>query len=256
MNYCLMHLKGSSEMKGGVARTSPAALSPSELGQLRQATYRLFGALFLYPDEDRLAKLRTAARELRLEGDLWGGFAFSGPMQGLLAVLVELSGGATTHVEEEYVRLFQVKPAAPPYESVYMDPEGQTRGLIAVRLEGEYAQAGLVLSPSLMDLPDHIAVEFEFMSFLCGQEALAGETKAREDSIPARERQRAFLGHHLGRWFPQFARRVREASPESPYDVVVEAAHAFLYHDLELLQLRHKGGIKAHTVDAPTGCPV
>ena len=36
-------------MKGGVARTSPAALSPSQLGQLRQATYRLFGALFLYP---------------------------------------------------------------------------------------------------------------------------------------------------------------------------------------------------------------
>ncbi len=223
----------------GVPNIAPTpAPSSVEMRRLRQALYRLFGALFLYADADRLAKLRAAAGGLRQEGNLWGEAAFSSPLQELLEVLSQLTGETTGRIEEEYVRLFLAKPAAPPYESYYLDPEGQSRARIANQLEREYAQAGLALSPALKDLPDHIAVELEFMSFLCGQEAEAWEAEALEGGTRARERQRSFLGQHLGRWFPAFARRVREAAPGGLYAVVAEVAYAFLRHELDHLRLR------------------
>jgi TorA maturation chaperone TorD len=229
-------------MGRGVMRISPASsLTSSKLGRLRQAVYRLFGALFLYPDVDRLAKLRAAAGELQQEWDLWGEVAFFSPLRRLLEVLAELNEETIGQIEEEYVRLFLVKPAAPFYQSFYMDPAGHARGLIVSQLEREYAEAGLALSPTLKDLPDHIAVELEFMSFLCGEEVRAWEAKDVGGSSQARERQRAFLGQHLGRWFPQFSSRVGETDPERLYALLVEATYAFLRHELDLLQLSTNG---------------
>ncbi|MFQ6015785.1 MAG: molecular chaperone [Anaerolineae bacterium] len=208
-----------------------------DLTRWRQGLYRLFGALFLYPDAERLTTLRTVAGELQQERDFWvDDSALSDPFQRLLQALAGLAKGANVRVEEEYTRLFTVKPAAPPYESFYLDPEGYTRGWILVQLEREYAEAGLALSPSLKEPPDHIAVELEFMAFLCHEQARAWEEDALEVSTQAKDRQCAFIGQHLGRWFPQFAQRVKDAAPEALYGVVVEAADAFLHHDLELLR--------------------
>lgn len=206
-----------------------------ELARLRQGLYRLFGALFLYPDRDRLATLRAVAGELQQADDFWGSYTFSEPLRRLLKVLSELGEGAKEEIEEEYVRLFLVKPMAPPYQSFYLDPDGQARGWIAVQLEREYTHAGLALSPSQKKLPDHVAVELEFMAFLCGQQAQALEEGTLEGGDQAQECQRAFLGQHLGRWFPRFALQVNDAASEALYGVAAEAAHAFLHYDLGLL---------------------
>lgn len=230
----------------GGGEISPVPLHPSTLAQkgpllpssparLRQGLYRLFGALFLYPDKERLATLRVVARELRQEDEFWGGYSFSEPLSRLLDVLSELGEDVEESVEEEYVRLFLVKPLAPPYESFFLDPDGQARGWIAVQVEREYTHAGLVLSPDQKKLPDHIAVELEFMAYLCGRQARALEEEDRENQDRAQECQRAFLGQHLGRWFPRFAQRVLDAAPESVYGAAIEAAYAFLYHDLGVL---------------------
>ena len=225
-------------MDGGEFNTSPVPLSPLGLGRMRQGIYRLFGASFLYPDKDRLAGLRAAAQELQQESGIWEEAAFAEPMRQLLVILSELDPEAGEPVEEEYARLFLAKPAAPPYEAYYLDPEGQNRVWIQSELEREYATVGLALAPSLKDLPDHIAVELELMSFLCAEEARAWEARAKEDAAKARERQRAFLGQHLGRWFPQFARRVREATSDGIFGVIIEAAYGFLHHELDRLDLR------------------
>lgn len=225
-------------MNRGVGDASPIPLSSLELGRLRQGLYRLFGALFLYPDEDRLMALQAAAGALLAQDDAWAALPFADPLRRLLTALNTLD--ESLEVEEEHNRLFAAKPAAPPYESYYLDTEGQNRAWIANRVAHVYAEAGLALSPSLKELPDHVAVELELLSFLCGKEAEAWEAGEQEAGARARERQRDFLGQHLGRWFPVFTRRVHEARPEALYGAVIEAAYAFLRHELDLLQL---GGV-------------
>ncbi len=219
-------------------------MQPEEMTVWRQAAYRLFGALFLYPNRERLTKLASAAGELQKDSGTLAALPFFEPWQQLLAALSNLGEGDTTPVEEEFVRLFQARSAAPPYESFYLDPEGANRVWIATQLEQEYIEAGLSLSPSLMDMPDHIAVELEFMSFLCAGETQAEETETGASSAQARARQQVFIDRHLGRWFPKFAKRVQAAAPEGLYSLVVEAAYAFLRYDLSVLGLRRNGAGK------------
>ena len=215
-------------------------LPPVEMAQLRQALYRFMGMLFLYPDSFRLAKVKKAANELLAAKPTWASLTFSIQLNELLTILVGLTDEATEQMEVEYNDLLRVKPRATPYESFYVDPEGQARGMIAAELETEYANAGLSLSPSLQDMPDHISVELEFMSFLCGQEVEARATTNEAENVQGRIRQRAFLNMHLVRWFPRFARQITDAAPHNLYHLVAAVAYAFLRHDLAYLGLRKR----------------
>jgi TorA maturation chaperone TorD len=194
--------------------------------------------LFLYPSETRLDNIKIAAGELLEAKYVWKTLDFGFQLHKLLTALVGLNDEAAEQMEEEYNHLIRVKPVAPPYESFYLDPQGQARGIIAGQLEAEYTNAGLAMASSLQDMPDHISVELEFMSFLCAGEVKARETTNEADNMQVRIRQRAFLNEHLVRWFPQFARRITDAAPESLYSVITATAYAFLRHDLSYLGLR------------------
>ncbi|MFQ6088769.1 MAG: molecular chaperone [Candidatus Methanofastidiosia archaeon] len=209
----------------------------ANLARLRQGCYRLFGALFLYPDKERLTTLLISAEELEKESESLEAFPFFESLKQLLTTLHKLAEGEMLEVEEEYISLFMVNPKAPPYESFYIDPQRQNTGWIAVQLEREYAEKGLVLSPSLGELPDHAAVELEFMSFLCRQEFSALEKEALQDLIHVLKQQHAFLVQHLDQWFNIFAKRVKGMAQKRFYGVLVEATNAFIHNDLVLLNL-------------------
>ena len=145
-----------------MTETENSTLSPIEMAQLRQALYRFLAMLFLYPDNDRLATIHIAAGELLEARSAWDSFEFGPQVERLLMALVGLNDEAAEQVEEEYNHLIRVKPVAPPYESFYLDPQGQARGLIASQLEAEYTAAGLVLALAVdqRDEPqgaDHLA---------------------------------------------------------------------------------------------------
>ncbi len=216
-----------------------SALPPLEMAQLRQALYRFLGMLFLYPDQTRLGNIKIAAGELLTAKHVWETLDFSPQLHKLLTSLLYLNEETFEQIEEEYNHLIRVKPAAPPYESFYLDPQGQIRAVIATELETEYTNSGLALSSSLQDMPDHVSVELEFMSFLCAGEVKAIETANEDDdNMQIRIQQRAFLNKHLVRWFPQFAQRITDAAPESLYSVITATAYAFLRSDLSYLGLR------------------
>ncbi len=217
---------------------SSLPLSELELARTRQVIYQLFGSLFLYPNGDRLAKLQMAAQELLKEDDLWSVFPFRASWLRLLNCLAALPAGENVSVEEEYVQLFSVNPKAIPNESVYINPEGGACGLIIAHLEDEYTAAGLALSPAAVEAPDHIAVELEFMAFLCDQEVQAWETGADEATVQVRRQQSDFLNKHLKKWFPGFARSTKAANPVHLYGIVIEAAFFFLRHELDLFQVQ------------------
>jgi TorA maturation chaperone TorD len=83
-----------------------------------------------------------------------------------------------------------------------------------------------------------VAVELEFPAYLWGQQAQAWETQAVEEGHWACERRRTFLERHLGRWFPRFAHQVRQAVPAPLYLTGVDAAKAFILHDLEASRIQ------------------
>ncbi len=100
----------------------------------------------------------------------------------------------------EYTRLFiNAFPMVPcpPYESFYVNG-----GLLAQRSAAKvleiYAKVGYRLRDKFKDLPDHIAVELEFMSILHRMK-LKHERKEELNEI-----KHLFLKEHLLKWAPSF----------------------------------------------------
>ena len=210
-----------------------------DLASCRQITYKLLSATLLYPEKGRVDNIKTAAEELRDQQYAMAEFVFFPQWKRLLTSLNELPD--QHDLEAEYVQLFIHNPHSPesapckPYESVYVDKGESGSGWLLACLEKEYGSAGLAISPSLKDLPDHVAVEMEFMSFLCGQETDLWGKEATKDGIQILERQAGFLKKHLNRWLPQWTRRVETMDGAGIYAVVAETARIFTSHDQDLL---------------------
>lgn len=201
---------------------------------LNQALFRLFAWLFLYPDEERLDTLCRGAKELLENAASWEIEPYAASLRRLLEHLVALDEPGTAELVRVYSKLFAVKPLAPPYESLYTAPNAEARGWVTAQLERIYGRFGLAIS-ELNELPDHLAVELEFMSFLCAREgdaSMAGDPATRER---ARETKLRFLNQHLAVWVPALACRVREVDQARFYPLALEALVDFL-HTLAAIQ--------------------
>jgi TorA maturation chaperone TorD/NAD-dependent dihydropyrimidine dehydrogenase PreA subunit len=124
-------------------------------------------------------------------------------------------------------------PLAHPYESVYRTPEGRLMGEVTMQVVQAYAEADVALSDGFRNLPDHVAVELEFMAFLASEEARVQAEGDEALAVTHLERQVAFLRDHLARWIPQFCHRVVEGDPEGYYGQAAVTLAAFVVHDLE-----------------------
>jgi DMSO reductase family type II enzyme chaperone len=138
-------------------------------------------------------------------------------------------------LKAEYTRLF-IGPGhvpVPPYESVHrQDAPEFERGLVmgrsTVDARRRYAEAGLQLSSDFTDLPDHIAVELEFMYFLCTKEAEAWQAQDSQTALRRRAAQCAFLSQHLGKWVPVFCDAITQAAQEGFYRGLVRLTQAYI----------------------------
>lgn len=133
-----------------------------------------------------------------------------------------------------YTRLF-VGPGpafVPPYASLYRHDERSAAtdsgndfrhlsrkvvlwGPEAVAVEVAYHEAGLEIAPGQPRVPDHLALELQFMQHLCARQA---DAEARGDPAGAvywYERQCAFLRDHLQPWLPNFVARLDAAETEA-----------------------------------------
>lgn len=202
----------------------------------RQALYRLFCSVFLYPDEEMLIDLQIGVGELLNSSDYWNEYTFAENLQQLISNIIDLDLNERKQLVNEYNRLFLIKPKVPPYETTYLKHLGKSEGMIGAELSGIYGSAGLVVSPELNELPDHIAVQLDFMSFLCEKESTALQEDNQQNLITAQQEQRSFLNNHLARWFPKFAKKVlEEANSELLYRQVVETTFGFLRNELDIL---------------------
>ena len=134
----------------------------------------------------------------------------------------------------EYSRLFvgPFKLPAPPYGSVYLDDGRRLMGDSTIDVVRRYREAGVDVDPVQEDVPDHIAIELEFMAYLVHMQeeaTTAGDSDALRDAL---DKQIGFLERHLCAWVPEFATNVRAESESAFYTDLADATETFLAEDL------------------------
>lgn len=209
------------------------APAPAELAGQRSGLYGILSQVFLKEMSPallaalRAPELAAALADLGLDPAAALGEAPDGQVLEELAV--------------EYAGLFLGPgPHIPPYESVHVDPDARTGrsslyGEPAVRMRRLAEEEGLEISKALALLPDHVAVELEYMQRLALAEAERWQTGDLAGAMAARAKQRAFLDQHLCCWLPVFATRVAQGARLPFYRQMAELAAAFAAEDRQLL---------------------
>jgi TorA maturation chaperone TorD len=202
----------------------PIARLKQDLTQ-REAAYRLLSACYYQPsvawDEANLfATLTTileavspeASQSARRMSDAW-------EQENLEELNVH------------YARLFvgPLSLQAPPYGSVYLDADHKVMGASTLEVRRYYREAGLEMDADFAELPDHIAVELEFISYLL-QRAVASDNDA--DLKLWLERGHHFLDTFLGPWYRRLCAEIRANSADGFYTPLAECTELLVSQGL------------------------
>lgn len=224
--------------------------SIADLAALREAAYRLLASFFLYPDDAEVAAARDAASRLEREAHWAADFTFHGPWERFLRLVLALEGPAVSELQGRYLALFSGTTGEAPIplcESGFLDRSAFDDGRVFASLQAHYASAGVAPASEGGETPDHIAVELEFLSLLCGREADAWEAGDRREARRAGNRARRFMEQHTMNWLPLLARAVSDRD-SGLYAASAEAASSLVAHDIDFLK-----ALRAHLRAAPGG---
>lgn len=111
-------------------------------------------------------------------------------------------------LEVDYNRLF-VGPGpllAPPYESFYESTaadgqRGRLRTQAERRVSAKYKEHGFAMPDTFIELPDHIAIELEFLAILSKKESEAWKSEDARKALGLQQEREFFLKEHVGKWF-------------------------------------------------------
>jgi len=133
-------------------------------------------------------------------------------------------GEAEAELASEYAGLFLNVGRRPvfPFESVYTSPERLIMQKARDEVLAEYRKEGLDRVGEFHEPEDHIAIELEFMEYLCQKAAEAVEAGDRTAALEYLKKQEGFLQKHLLGWVPQFCRDVQQEARTGFYEGVAQ----------------------------------
>lgn len=181
-------------------------LTPALLHE-RSEFYLTLARTFLTPmtEEHFQAIADYLADDLaELDGTL--GYGIASELAALRAALSQLS----THEQllVEYSRMFLQPPREATLNVCYALDGAMDGGTVA-EIELFYRNHGVERGDHFKDLPDHVAVQLEFVSYLYGRAA-----ESADGGAPDADAQQAaghFLHQFVSRWIPHFERSVEKA---------------------------------------------
>ncbi len=137
----------------------------------------------------------------------------------------------------DYTSLFigPAQPRAMPYASFWLTDDQSMRHEATMAVLDFYEQGGFDVSEELHDLPDHIAVELEFLYLLIfarNQAQLGGNA---DDLAAAGALHRRFVTEHLHAWLGDFATAVKAGSGTAFYRELADLTRRFVQMESELL---------------------
>ena len=138
----------------------------------------------------------------------------------------------------EYPKLF-VGPfelKAPPYGSVYLDGGRRTMGDSTMEVLEMYKEAGIAIGDDFKELPDHVAVELEFMYFLSFYEHRSIECSEMENAYQYLKKQFTFSMNFLGNWVSPFCNKIMQNTDNKFYQSLSALVDTFITYDLRYIE--------------------
>ncbi len=119
----------------------------------------------------------------------------------------------------DYTRLFlgPVEPRARPYGSFWLSGETTLMQSSSMDVAALYEHSGFEIDAAFHELPDHVAVELEFLYLLIFNQNQARALSRPGDLAAAELLQRTFLAEHLGAWIGPFAAAVQAGAETAFY---------------------------------------
>jgi TorA maturation chaperone TorD len=174
--------------------------------------FKLLAACFYEPDkqlflEEKLTEnLEHLLQQLSPEG-----VAAARKMQSSLKALEQ----ETLSVDHAVLFVGPFELTAAPYGSVYIEKKRTVMGESTVNVARFYQDAGV--SVDIKEPPDHIAIELEFMYYLCSREAAFAKDGLSVESSLLREKQSAFFFGALMPWVVDFCEAIRQGTDNGFY---------------------------------------
>ncbi len=220
-------------MNGDSKQTSMP--QPAEIRN-RAELHLCLGQAFLPPldSETEQALAVTLPEDLEaLNGHL--GFTASGhPGRFAAAALVasQRPGG----LKQLYSRLF-LAPPFPAAINAGIHLDGSLMGNSVLGMEEYYLRHGLEKDKEFKDLPDHLALQLQFVGYLLEQAAKALEQGDTEHAAALLRDTATFETRYVGSWLPLFIKKLEEAETEyelpAPYRFLAEITLDAVSSDLK-----------------------
>lgn len=210
--------------------------------QRRSDCYRLLSACFYPPSEavltekNLLANLRERLHPLAPEA-----------AEHCELIQKAILCADSTELAVEHAALF-IGPnmlKAPPYGSVYLEEGRRLLGDTTMAVQKIYQDFGLEIT--LIDAPDHIIFELEFMSYLCGRTVeLAITGASAQEQADLLKQQRDFLVQFLIKWVPPFCQAMRMGTDSPFYQGLANTLELFILTETRTLNSGgHYGAVAA-----------
>jgi TorA maturation chaperone TorD len=210
----------------------------ADLAALRQMSYSLLSAVFLGNWRDTAELISVTAGEVLAVTGWAADMSFYPALRKFLQTLSNLDTESQNDADIAYQRLFgptRANNPVPLNETSYLVPGAEETGWVLASVERHYASAGIESTSASGNIPDHLAVELEFIAFLCGNEATAWANDDFKEARRMQDRQRRFLDQHTSKWLPTFLREVTQRD-EQLFTTAATAAHVQVTHDVDFLR--------------------
>lgn len=129
----------------------------------------------------------------------------------------------------EYTRLFigPFKTLVSPYSSLYFGSETLMSDE-TVWVIDFYRKAGLKFDQETKEVPDHIAIETEFLYWLIHNEIKALDSGDRDRAFSLWENQQEFFAKHYKKWAPEFCTRITTETNNEYFKLLSECFNKFI----------------------------
>jgi putative dimethyl sulfoxide reductase chaperone len=164
----------------------------------------------------------------------------SADLQMLVRDLCDAKDITLTELAAEYARIFlgtgpTQSGGAFPYESVYTSPRGLLMQEARDQVVKLYQQEGVQRSADFHEPEDHLALELEFMSFLCQKTNRIRDGDNVNILSRCLQNQQDFLERHLLNWVPRFCADVKRCAHSNFYRTVAQITSGYLTLDHDLV---------------------
>lgn len=119
----------------------------------------------------------------------------------------------------DYTRLFlgPMQALAKPYGSSWLPASATTEEHLPLAVLDLYGAGGFEIDEEFMELPDHVAVELEFLYLLIYTRNAAAAAGKLEELAATEMLQSQFLSEHLGAWIAPFTAAVKAGAATAFY---------------------------------------